>query len=104
MLIGMVDVIFSDVAQPDQARIVTHNAGFFLKNNGWVMTLCCKWLRGVAAGSAGGFDSQQTKTGVYLSLSARYSSLQQCSPPVSFEVLAITLYEASSDSPYDSYV
>ncbi|CAE7359745.1 fbl [Symbiodinium sp. CCMP2592] len=37
MLIGMVDVIFSDVAQPDQARIVTHNAGFFLKNNGWVM-------------------------------------------------------------------
>ena len=37
MLIGMVDVIFSDVAQPDQARIVTHNAGFFLKNSGWVM-------------------------------------------------------------------
>lgn len=86
----MVDVIFSDVAQPDQARIVTHNAGFFLKNNGWVMTLCCKWLRGVA-GSAGGFDSQQTKTGVYLSLSARYSSLQ-CSPLVSFEVLATTIH------------
>jgi len=42
MLIGMVDVIFSDVAQPDQARIVVHNAGFFLKNNGWVMTLCCR--------------------------------------------------------------
>jgi len=37
MLIGMVDVIFSDVAQPDQARIVTHNASFFLKNNGWVV-------------------------------------------------------------------
>jgi len=37
MLIGMVDVIFSDVAQPDQARIVTHNASFFLKNNGWVL-------------------------------------------------------------------
>ncbi|CAJ1421588.1 unnamed protein product [Effrenium voratum] len=37
MLIGMVDVIFADVAQPDQARIVTYNAGFFLKNNGWVM-------------------------------------------------------------------
>ena len=62
MLIGMVDVIFSDVAQPDQARIVTHNAGFFLKNNGWVMTLCCKCL-GVAAGSVG-FESQHTKTGV----------------------------------------
>mmetsp|Transcript_64282 Transcript_64282/g.178633 ORF Transcript_64282/g.178633 Transcript_64282/m.178633 type:complete len:284 (+) Transcript_64282:131-982(+) len=37
MLIGMVDVIFSDVAQPDQARIVTLNASFFLKNNGWIL-------------------------------------------------------------------
>jgi len=37
MLIGMVDVIFSDVAQPDQARIVTHNASFFLKNNGIIL-------------------------------------------------------------------
>merc|ERR1719379_2669459 len=37
MLIGMVDVIFSDVAQPDQARIVTHNAGFFLKNGGMIL-------------------------------------------------------------------
>merc|ERR1712232_1312222 len=37
MLIGMVDVIFSDVAQPDQARIVMHNAQFFLKNGGWVV-------------------------------------------------------------------
>merc|ERR1711972_1150527 len=26
-----------DVAQPDQARIVTHNASFFLKNNGWIL-------------------------------------------------------------------
>merc|ERR1712207_59885 len=33
----MVVVIFADVAQPDQARIVTHNASFFLKNNGWVV-------------------------------------------------------------------
>merc|ERR1711972_631902 len=37
MLIGKVDVIFADVAQPDQARIVTHNASFFLKNTGWVV-------------------------------------------------------------------
>merc|ERR1719454_883547 len=37
MLVGMVDVIFADVAQPDQARIVTHNASFFLKNGGWVV-------------------------------------------------------------------
>jgi rRNA 2'-O-methyltransferase fibrillarin len=34
MLIGMVDVIFADVAQPDQARIVGLNAQYFLKNGG----------------------------------------------------------------------
>lgn len=34
MLVGMVDVIFADVAQPDQARIVGYNAQFFLKNGG----------------------------------------------------------------------
>jgi len=34
MVVGMVDVIFADVAQPDQARIVGHNAEFFLKNGG----------------------------------------------------------------------
>ena len=34
MLISMVDVIFADVAQPDQARIVVHNAQYFLKNGG----------------------------------------------------------------------
>merc|ERR1711865_1331900 len=37
MLVQMVDVIFSDVAQPDQSRIVTLNASFFLKNGGWVV-------------------------------------------------------------------
>merc|ERR1719214_444236 len=37
MLVPMVDVIFSDVAQPDQSRNVTHNASFFLKNGGWVV-------------------------------------------------------------------
>ncbi len=30
----MVDVIFQDVAQPDQARILTINAQHFLKNGG----------------------------------------------------------------------
>ncbi|KAF4702304.1 fibrillarin [Perkinsus olseni] len=35
MLVPMVDVIFADVAQPDQARIVAVNAQNFLKNNGW---------------------------------------------------------------------
>jgi len=34
MLVGMVDTIFSDVAQPDQARIVGINAQYFLKNGG----------------------------------------------------------------------
>jgi len=34
MLVGMVDVIFADVAQPDQARIVALNAHYFLKNSG----------------------------------------------------------------------
>ncbi|CAN8325924.1 unnamed protein product [Cochlearia groenlandica] len=34
MLVGMVDVVFSDVAQPDQARIMALNASFFLKTGG----------------------------------------------------------------------
>lgn len=34
MLVGMVDCIFADVAQPDQERIVAINAQHYLKNNG----------------------------------------------------------------------
>ncbi|XAR71702.1 RNA helicase [Bertholletia excelsa] len=34
MLVSMVDVIFSDVAQPDQARILALNASYFLKAGG----------------------------------------------------------------------
>jgi len=37
MLLSTVDVIFADVAQPDQARIVIHNAQSFLKDNGHVV-------------------------------------------------------------------
>ncbi|KAI9886017.1 MAG: ATP synthase complex assembly protein atp12 [Watsoniomyces obsoletus] len=37
MLVSMVDVIFADVAQPDQARIVGLNAHLFLKVNGGVV-------------------------------------------------------------------
>lgn len=33
----MVDTIFADVAQPDQARIVAINAHHFLKNNGHIV-------------------------------------------------------------------
>ncbi|KFD69252.1 hypothetical protein M514_04544 [Trichuris suis] len=36
-LIGAVDTIFADVAQPDQARIVTLNASYFLKSGGHVV-------------------------------------------------------------------
>lgn len=39
MLVGMVDVIFADVAQPDQARIVGLNAHMFLKQGGGVVSL-----------------------------------------------------------------
>jgi rRNA 2'-O-methyltransferase fibrillarin len=34
MICSMVDVIFSDVAQPDQARIIIYNAQNYLKNGG----------------------------------------------------------------------
>ena len=34
MLVSMVDVIFADVAQPDQARILGLNAQYFVKNGG----------------------------------------------------------------------
>ncbi|KAM0687817.1 Small subunit processome complex component [Conglomerata obtusa] len=37
MIVPMVDVIFSDVAQPDQSRIVALNAQYFLKENGGVV-------------------------------------------------------------------
>lgn len=37
MLLSSVDVIFADVAQPDQARIVALNADNFLKNGGHVV-------------------------------------------------------------------
>ena len=36
-LVGMVDVVFADVAQPDQARIVGINAQYYLKNEGHFM-------------------------------------------------------------------
>ncbi|KAJ1655960.1 Small subunit processome complex component [Dispira simplex] len=37
MLVGMVDVIFADVAQPDQARIIALNAHHFLRNGGHIV-------------------------------------------------------------------
>lgn len=37
MLLSQVDVIFADIAQPDQARIVALNADHFLKDDGHVV-------------------------------------------------------------------
>ena len=37
MLVGMVDALFADVAQPNQAQIFAQNAEAFLKNGGYFM-------------------------------------------------------------------
>lgn len=37
MLVGMVDAVFADVAQPDQARIIALNSHLFLKDKGGVI-------------------------------------------------------------------
>ncbi|ELA42764.1 uncharacterized protein VICG_00079 [Vittaforma corneae ATCC 50505] len=37
VLVPMVDVIFSDVSQPDQSRIVMENAQYFLKDDGGIL-------------------------------------------------------------------
>jgi len=34
VFVGMIDVCFADVAQPDQARIMGINYQYFLKNRG----------------------------------------------------------------------
>ena len=51
--IGMVDVIFADVAQPDQARIVALNAHYFLKNGGhFVISIKASCIDSTAAPEA----------------------------------------------------
>ncbi|XP_076004614.1 rRNA 2'-O-methyltransferase fibrillarin isoform X1 [Genypterus blacodes] len=53
MLVGMVDVIFADVAQPDQTRIVALNAHNFLKNNGhFVISIKANCIDSTAAPEA----------------------------------------------------
>ena len=53
MLVGMVDVIFADVAQPDQARIVAINAHHFLKNSGhFVISIKANCIDSTAAPAA----------------------------------------------------
>jgi len=53
MLVPMVDVIFADVAQPDQARIVGINAQSFLKNGGhFVISIKANCIDSTAAPEA----------------------------------------------------
>ncbi|KAK4469616.1 hypothetical protein MN116_007150, partial [Schistosoma mekongi] len=50
MLVGMVDCIFADVAQPDQSRIVGVNAEYYLKNGGHaVISIKASCIDSVAA-------------------------------------------------------
>ena len=46
---GMVDTIFADVAQPDQARIVALNAQYFLKNGTPIHTYIHTYIHTVHA-------------------------------------------------------
>jgi len=53
MLVGMVDVIFADVAQRDQARIIALNAHHFLQNNGkFIISIKANCIDSVAAPEA----------------------------------------------------
>ena len=53
MLVPMVDTIFADVAQPDQARIVAINASYFLKNGGhFVISIKANCIDSTAAAEA----------------------------------------------------
>merc|ERR1739845_270151 len=53
MLVPMVDTIFADVAQPDQARIVAINAHQFLKNGGhFVISIKANCIDSTAAPEA----------------------------------------------------
>lgn len=53
MLVGTVDVVFADVAQPDQARIVALNASYFLKNGGhFVISIKASCIDSTAAPEA----------------------------------------------------
>lgn len=53
MLIGMVDTMFADVAQPDQARILALNAHHFLKNGGnFVISIKASCIDSTAAPEA----------------------------------------------------
>uniref|UniRef100_H3B3Q4 rRNA 2'-O-methyltransferase fibrillarin n=1 Tax=Latimeria chalumnae TaxID=7897 RepID=H3B3Q4_LATCH len=53
MLVGMVDVVFADVAQPDQTRIVALNSHNFLRNGGhFVISIKANCIDSTAAPEA----------------------------------------------------
>ncbi|MFH1327813.1 MAG: fibrillarin-like rRNA/tRNA 2'-O-methyltransferase, partial [Candidatus Bathyarchaeota archaeon] len=37
MMVEQVDLIYCDIAQPEQAKVLADNADLFLKDNGWVL-------------------------------------------------------------------
>ena len=58
MMVSMVDCIFADVAQPDQARIIAINAHYFLKNGGgFVFSIKANCIDSTASAAAV-FDNQ----------------------------------------------
>lgn len=64
---GMVDVVFADVAQPDQARIVSLNAQHFLKNQGhFVLSIKVSCIIVILCGSGGGWGSLLDKAILFL--------------------------------------
>lgn len=61
MLVGMVDVVFADVAQPDQARIIALNSHYFLKNGGhYVISVKASCIDSTVAAEAV-FAKERTK-------------------------------------------
>jgi hypothetical protein len=83
-LVGMVDVVFADVAQPDQARIVSLNASYFLKVGGhFIISIKASCIDSTAAPEAV-FAAE-------VSFHALYSSLGLHSFLLSGRVLATSL-------------
>jgi rRNA 2'-O-methyltransferase fibrillarin len=61
MLVGMVDCVFADVAQPDQARIIALNSHYFLRNGGhYVISIKANCIDSTAPAEAV-FAKERTK-------------------------------------------
>ena len=66
----MVDTIFADVAQPDQARIISLNAHQFLKNAGFIVISikanCIDSMAKPEAVFAGKFNSSRSNMNMHI--------------------------------------